>query len=401
MTDKSPYQINLLDVLAFLVRWRKLILTAVFSVAIVVAVISYVVTPKYRSIAIIRAQEVNSQGLGSLIASKLGAIGGLASFAQSMSGVSENTFVAILKSRWMSENAINAFDLRKRYKIPAKAPIEAVIKALNAHTDFQLDQTTMNVVIYCEDESPKQAKEMVDFFISQLDKRNQDLRAGRAAQEKEFIGQRLDAERNKLRILEDSLYRFQVSTGVLDVKEQVRATMSAVSALQAERLATQSELDMKNQILGPSNPESEYIKMRLSSIDGTLKSLIRKREGTAENDFLLHLEDTPAEGMTYLRLARDLEIQQLLVGYLLQQFEQAKIDELRNTATILRVDPPTQPETKIWPRRGLMVLLAGFGTFIFSAAAAMIIDFFRKASADPNHPQHEAVLNLRQSWKKA
>ena len=34
---------------------------------------------------------------------------------------------------------------------------------------------------------------------------------------------------------------------------------------------------------------------------------------------MISLQDIPAQGLTYLRITRDLEIQQVLVAYLLQQ----------------------------------------------------------------------------------
>jgi tyrosine-protein kinase Etk/Wzc len=353
----------------------------------------------YRSTAVIKAQEATGMGIGSLIASKLGALGGLANFATSMGEIPENSYVAILKSRWMSEQIVGAFDLRKVYKMD-KAPLEKVIKALGKHTNFQLDDLTMNIIIYVEDQSPKRAKEIADYYVNQLDKRNQELKSSRASMERQFIGQRLEDEQRKLSSIEDSIYHYQMETGVLDIKEQVKATISAISAIQAERLATQAELEMKERIFGPSHAESNYLRMKLASIDSTIQTLIRNRTNGDGEDFLLHLRDTPQQGMQYLRLIRDIEIQQLLVGYLLQQYEQAKIDELRNTPTLLRIDPPVQAELRIWPRRGLMVIIAAFGSLILGIVIAMLMEFFAKASQNTEHPQHEKIMEIRRSLSR-
>ena len=223
MPDQSKYQVNLLDFLAFLLRWRKLILTASFGVAIVVAVITLVVPQRYRTVAVVRSQESEDQGIGSLDASKLGALAGLAGNLGGGGDMPSEVALSILRSRWMSERVIAQFDLRKVYKIK-KAPIEDVIKRLAARTYFEIDDESSNIAIIVDDDSPTRAKAMSDYFIEQLDMRNRELRSTSAATERAFLGQRLDDERSRLTALEDSMYRFQLRTGVLNIAAQTRAT---------------------------------------------------------------------------------------------------------------------------------------------------------------------------------
>ncbi|MBI5059274.1 hypothetical protein HZB60_05775 [candidate division KSB1 bacterium] len=135
MPDQIKYQVNLLDFLAFLLRWRKLILTASFGVALVVAVITFIVPQRYRVIAVVRSQESEEQGIGSLVASKLGALAGLAGNVAGFGDSYGEVALSILRSRWMSERVIEKFDLQHVYKIES-GPIEDVIKALAANTNF-------------------------------------------------------------------------------------------------------------------------------------------------------------------------------------------------------------------------------------------------------------------------
>jgi tyrosine-protein kinase Etk/Wzc len=399
MSESTPSQVNLLDLIAFFVRWRRFILTAVLSVTTFVAVITFVVHPRYRSSAVIRAQKSENMGIGSLVASKLGGLGGLAGLSPSFGEVSEETFVAILKSRWMSERVVDKFDLVGAYHLQGQ-PREAVIKALEGNARFRLDEKTGSITLMFDDESPSRAREIASYFIDQLDYRNRELSTERAAKEREFSGQRLLEERIRLAALEDSLSRFQLATGMLDVEEQVRATIQAAGQLEADRLAALSELEMKERIFGTANSEINNSRIRLASIDSTLRTLVRRKAETSGNDFLIHLEDTPEQGMVFLRLTRDIEIQQMLVSYLIQQYEQAKVEELRNTPTVLQIDPPSEPTTKIWPKRGFMIVLAALGALVVSALVAMLLDLISIATRDPEHPQYAHLANLRRSWKR-
>jgi tyrosine-protein kinase Etk/Wzc len=396
MPENPTYQVNFFDFLAFLLRWRKVLLTLILVVGVGAGVYSFLVQPKYRATAMIRAQEAGSPGIGALIASKLGSMGGFSGLVPSLGQVPEETYVNILGSRWMCERVIESFNLRKAYKMN-DAPPEQLERTLLANTRFQLDENTMAIEIFVQDTDPKRAKEMVDFYIDELDRRNQDLKSSTARREREFIGQRLDAERGRLTAYEDSLYRFQIATGVLNVEEQVKATIQTAAVLEAQRLETQTELEMNKQVLGPSSPQANLSRIRLGSIDSTLQNLVRKRGANERSDFLVRLQDTPGQGMAYLRLMRDIEVQQLLVAYLIQQFEQAKVEELRNTPTVMRIDPPTQPTVRIWPKRSVLVGLAMFAAFVIGLAICMLVETLDRVAKDPDHPQYPHLQALRRS----
>jgi tyrosine-protein kinase Etk/Wzc len=258
----------------------------------------------------------------------------------------------------------------------------------------------MSIEISAEDTDPNRAKDMVDYYIDQLDLRNQSLKSAAARREKDFVGERLGEERARLTSIEDSLYRFQLATGVLNVEEQVKATIQAAAAVEAKRLEAQTELQINTQVLGPSNPTTNLTRIRLGSIDSTLQNLVRKKGNHDASDFLIRLQDTPEQGLTYLRLMRDIEVQQLLVAYLLQQFEQAKVDELRNTPTIMRIDPPVLPTFRIWPRRSVLVGIATFAAMILAAVVCSCFEFYKKVLRDTSHPQHPHLQNLRHSLSK-
>jgi uncharacterized protein involved in exopolysaccharide biosynthesis len=401
MSDNRSHEVNLLDLIAFVLRWRVFLITAVLSVAAVVGVISFLLPPKYRSTAVVRGAETQSQGLGSLVASKLASLGGIAGVVSPLGELPGELLIAILQSRWMYENAITAHDLRKLYGLE-NAPIEDVVSVLKSRTRFDFIAPSQTVKISVDDRDPQRAQTLASFFVDALDRRNSELRSSNAKRQREFVGQRLDEAKGRLTQLEDSLARFQIESGVLNLEEQVRATIGAAAALEAERLALESELEMNRQLYDAQSSVAEFIRLRLSAIETTLSRLSAKKNGADRNfDFLLHLKDAPEQGLTYLRLMRDIEVQQILVALLLQQYEQASLDEKRNTPTILRLDPPTLAARRVWPRRGLMVGVAAFATLILACAFAMIRESVRKAAADPGHPQHQRFQNIREALRRS
>ena len=83
------------------------------------------------------------------------------------------------------------------------------------------------------------------------------------------------------------------------------------------------------------------------------------------NDFL-RLGDSPQIAMIYLRLVRDVEIQTKILTFMLPVYEQAKIEEKRETPTITILDKPVISERKTKPKRLTMVIVFTFLGFIGS-----------------------------------
>ena len=74
--------------------------------------------------------------------------------------------------------------------------------------------------------------------------------------------------------------------------------------------------------------------------------------------------------MTFIRLQRDIEIQGKILTFVLPIYEQAKIEEKRETPTVLILDNPTIADRKTKPKRLTMVII---WTFI---GAIGVIGFF-------------------------
>jgi uncharacterized protein involved in exopolysaccharide biosynthesis len=78
--------------------------------------------------------------------------------------------------------------------------------------------------------------------------------------------------------------------------------------------------------------------------------------------------------MSFLRLQRNVEIQTKILTYLLPVYEQAKIEEKKETPTILVLDKPYVAERKTKPKRLTMVLLSIFGSFFVLSICTIIYE---------------------------
>jgi len=393
----SRATLNILDIFAFLIEWRRIWIPAALICALAMGIYAFVATPLFRSVAIVRGVEGQSNNFGSILASKLSGLGNIAGFAAGLGEVRGDYYLLILRSRSLSEKVINEFDLRREWKLES-APLEVVIEKLAGKTYFKYFAATNTVSIQVDDPDAERAKRMCEFFIRELDSRNQQNESIRARKEREFSEQRLAQARNELFALEDSMSAFQKRTGIFNLEEQAKATASAYAAIQAERFVARAEYEMKAKLFEGDNPELSLALMKLAGIDSSIKSL-SSPSSDAERSFLLHLDRASEDGKTYLRLYRDIEISSIVMTLLTQQFEQAKLAEARNTPTMAVVEPPAAGTKRVAPKRGMLVGMGAALGFILSLLFAGVVSTIRRLRK-PEHPNHASYQKLVASVRK-
>jgi uncharacterized protein involved in exopolysaccharide biosynthesis len=115
--------------------------------------------------------------------------------------------------------------------------------------------------------------------------------------------------------------------------------METAARLYAERMALQVRLGVaQSYTRGPSD-ETAQISGQLAALDRQLALL-------------------PAAGLGLARLYRDVKTSEQVFVVLTAQYEQARIDEVRDTPTVDVLDRASTPEKKSRPRRSIMVAVA-------------------------------------------
>lgn len=162
---------------------------------------------------------------------------------------------------------------------------------------------------------------------------------------------------------EDSLKSFQLIYGVAP-DLQIKAVAQSAFTLEAELKAEEVKLDVLKKILSSDQPEVKTQEAKVTSIKNKVSEI---QTSTDIND-LLSLGNSPQIAMSFLRLQREVEIQTKILTFLLPIYEQAKIEERRETPTIIVLDKPVVADRKSKPKRLTMVIIwsfLGFLTAIF------------------------------------
>lgn len=378
---------RLVEYLNALYPWRRYIVFGTLFSTLVATVVSFLLPEWYKSSATILVPPPSDLlGLTRILGGASGLGGGLSGAAESVLGKKSlgddiDRYEAIFDSRRLRMAVIEKFDLVRQYEYDdpdTKEPIKKTLEELEDNLIFKNNRNnTVTITAYYKGDSVK-AAEMINFVVAMIDSINRELATENARYQRQFIEKRYAEARQALREAEERLNEFQKTYRVGEVREQVKASLEA--SAQVEALAVQSEVEYNvlRKSLGDFHPE--VLQARNKAIE--LRRQAKKFElGGLSSDLIIPLSKMPDVAMEYLRLYREVMLQTKIVEFLVPQYEQAKLQEARDTPTLLVLDRGYVPEWKARPKRALIIIGGLVGGLLLSVSLVLLQYELRKSSS--------------------
>jgi capsule polysaccharide export protein KpsE/RkpR len=367
-TNPKKKELTVLDYINILKSNKKIILIITFVLTVISVIVAFfVIPPIYQSVAVIKTANSKSSGLSSLLGAGSAGFSELADIGEIAGGGGSSKELAlyenILGSRRNLEEVITRFKLNDDWEY--KYMQDAIKYFKTSILEVSKDKLAGTLTIGIFDKDPQRAKEIADYMILQLNKINIELNVQNAKNNREFIEQRYTLARSELKKAEDSLKSYQDDYGIAP-DMQAKVSTEVEIKLESEIKTEEVKLDLLKKLISPDQTEVKIQEEKISSLKKQL-------EGINESDYngygMLNLKNKPTIILNYFRLVREVEIQNKILTFLLPLFEQAKIEENRQTPTILIIDYPYVPERKAKPKRIYIILatlfVSFFGTFSF------------------------------------
>ncbi|KAA0207931.1 MAG: hypothetical protein OZ913_08775 [Ignavibacteriaceae bacterium] len=354
---------NYIDIIKLFVQHKKVfIINTTIAIILSVIVTLFVMDEIFKSTSLIKSSS-QSTGLGALLGQGVPDIGGLEDLSGGIGGGASAKELAlyenILFSRKVIEQTITRFNLMEEYDYEKLDDAIKFFREEILEVEINKMAGTMDIAVF--DKSPEKAKEMNEFLIELLNIVNIDLNVNKAKSNREFIQSRYDLAKVNLTNAEDSLKFYQEIFGVAP-DLQIKATVQAELELEVQIKTEEVKLEVLRKFLSPGEAEIITQEKKIEALYQKLNE-IKSTEYGAE-DF--GLKGAPDVAMNYLRLTRNLEIQNKILAFLLPLLEQAKIEENRKTPTLLIIDPPSLPDKKAKPKRSIIVILSTLTAVLFT-----------------------------------
>ncbi|RQS36452.1 lipopolysaccharide biosynthesis protein [Burkholderia sp. Bp8992] len=188
-----------------------------------------------------------------------------------------------------------------------------------------------------------------------------------------FLEAQLPAVKARLEQAEQALNTFRNSQGSIDSQGDVRLLIDQLALVDKSRLEAKLEYQDLSSKYVAGQPQIAAVVNKLKTLDQQAAELKSK---------VAHL---PSQQQTYLRLARDVEVNnQLYVGLLnnTQQLQIAKAGTVGNASIIDKADVSDKP---IRPKRMLVIVLGAVVGLILGVAVAQGFALFFRRVRDPKY----------------
>ena len=389
---KQNKNMNLLDYLVLLVKWKKFFIILVLSTAVISYLFIYFfVESEYEASAVILPVEQNKvSGISSLLKNVSNLPIGIPS------GMNEelNLYSTIVDSRTVLQKVIDKFNLIDVFKIDRnnKEYFERTLKALRNSIDTKISEEQVFKITVTMP-SPKLASEVTNYIVQLLNSTIVELDISKSKNNRVFLEERLEEVKNNLRNSEDSLQIYQEKSGILDAKEQIKGIISAYSNLETQLISKQIEYSIYQKIFDKDSPKIKNLKIELDEYQDKLQQI--KSEGQKDS-YLMALNTLPRKATNYLRHYRNVEINSKVLEFLVPLYEQAKFDEQKDVPILQVLDSAIPPAKKSFPPRALLTLLVCFAVFIIGF-------FYVLIQENDNWKKSEKIIYIKNNlfkWKE-
>jgi tyrosine-protein kinase Etk/Wzc len=384
---------TLFFVIKVFIDWRRFIGVCVLISFVLSVAVALLLPVKYRSSASVFPAEK---------ADLLGSLEGISSLAKNFSsgkglaslrGDAElDRYLAILKSDRVLRKVIDQFDLVHVYNI-SSYPLEKTKSELLDNVEFSTEPEG-NLVITVYDEDPKRAAEMANYFVDELNSTNSELQALNAKANRRFIEERYQKNLVDLARSEESLKVFQKHYGVIAMPQQTEATVKAGAEFAAQLATKEIQLRVEERTQSHDHPSVIALRIEIEELKKKISSMNKVNDvNVGEMKFLVPFASIPDLGSEYLRRFREVETQYKILQFITPLFEQSKVEEQRQTPSVLVLDRAYPAERKSKPKRSLVVL-GGVLVGLLSSFGYVGVDRWWVQSRERATPLYGVLRNL-------
>jgi len=192
---------------------------------------------------------------------------------------------------------------------------------------------------------------------------NRRIRTEKGQFSRQFLEERLTQNKTDLAEAEDKFKQFQELSGLVDIPSQVSANIETFALIYAQKVDTEIKYNVAKSVKTENDPQVVQLHILLKEIENQLSQIVAK--GDIDN-IMPSFTNLPESSLQYARLLREVEIQNKILEIILPQYEQAKMEENKNTPSIQIIDHPQVAINKTKPKRAYIVIAATMMAFLLS-----------------------------------
>ena len=186
-----------------------------------------------------------------------------------------------------------------------------------------------------------------------------------------FVEEQLTKNEQELAVAEQQLREYEQKNKIYDISSQTEMTLGLYSSLNSEIIKNEAQMAQIANLYGKDN--SQYQNLQLKN--RTLRDQLNKIQANSKvggRNLIGELDSVPKVKLEYMHLKRDVIVLEKVFSFLKEQYEIAKINELRDEISFQLIDPPHRPDYHAWPKKKLLAVLSLIGFFLTGFLAIFI-----------------------------
>ncbi|MBN2521545.1 MAG: hypothetical protein JXB17_13620 [Bacteroidales bacterium] len=330
--EKKKFEFHSLDLLAYMIKKRKLLIIITITAVIASAIVSLTIRPKYESTMIFFPTTTSSVSKA-LISNNVFLNKDVLMFGDEEDA---EQMLQILYSDEIKNRLIWKYDLFNHYRIDPNSKMKWTILDNKMKSNINFRKTEyMSIEVSVLDEDPVTAKNMTEDIGNFLDSTITQMRKNTALQAFKIVEKEYFTLKNEISQIEDSLKKIR-NLGLYDYESQSKALNEAYVKATAEGNAA-----LANKI---------------------------RRELKVLADY----------GATYISLSEFLTAENERLSLLKAKYVEAKVDAENELPHKFIVTNPFVPEIKAYPKRTVIVIVSTLSAFIMGLLMLLLIDYIKK-----------------------
>lgn len=323
-----------------------------------------------------------------------GDIAGLSRFMGGLPGLSSpsDLYAAIMQSSRIKNTIIRKYDLKKEFKVKTMHDASKALDKISK-IDISMEGIISVSVTY---KNKYLATDIANSFIEELDKFNTETAMTVGKKYRIFIEKRLEESTDSLAQAEETLRKFQEEHRTVAIDKEMEAAIETIAQLKSQIILYEVQKGAWAAAGQIDNPYSVEISREIRELK---KQLARiefgdKVQGKSEYGvgFSVPFSQLPEVILDYARLYRDVKILEVIYELLTQQYEQARIMELKDTPTLQILDKASPPEKRSWPKRTIIVIFAFLMSLFVSLPLVFLMEYLHDLRTKPE--EHQVAIHI-------
>lgn len=309
-------------------------------------------------------------------------------------------YMAILMSATVTDDVIKKFNLRKDYDLE-DTYYEKVVKEWKSNFELEIqDEGNLTLTVY--DKNPQKAADIANYLIDRLNELNTKLSVTNAKANREFVEKRYLQNIMDINNLENSMRTFQEKYGVIAVPEQLEATVKSMSEIYAELYKKEIELNVFRQTYGKDHPLTITSEIEMNEVRKKIE-MLNKGTDSSQKDvkLLIPFKQAPELGNEYLKIYRNLEIQYKILEFVQPLYEQAKVEEVRNTPSVIVLDKALAADRKAKPKASIFALVSFVSSILVALFFVFTFELFRKMKIFAPDKYNYIINQIKSDFRKS